>query len=176
MKNALVLFWKKATGGPKQAVLGLVLLSLLLGTRPVRAQGATPVTVTDDQVNAIARQLYCPVCENIPLDVCPTKACADWREEIRLKLSEGWSEAQIKQYFVDRFGDRVLGVPPARGVNWLVYVIPPLAMLLGIFLLYRAFKSWRKAAVSAPNPAPQADLLQDEYVKKLEAQLKQKDQ
>ena len=34
----------------------------------VSAQQPTP---SDDEVNAIARQLYCPVCENTPLDVCP---------------------------------------------------------------------------------------------------------
>ena len=40
-------------------------------------------SITDDQVNAVAKQLYCPVCENIPLDVCPTQACAEWRELMR---------------------------------------------------------------------------------------------
>jgi cytochrome c-type biogenesis protein CcmH len=73
--------------------------------------------VTDDQVNAIAKQLYCPVCENIPLDVCGTQACAQWRELIREKLSQGWTDAQIKQYFADQYGDRVLAQPPAEGLN-----------------------------------------------------------
>ncbi len=39
---------------------------------PALAQGQPP---TDDEVNRIAKQLYCPVCENTPLDVCPTQAC-----------------------------------------------------------------------------------------------------
>ena len=38
------------------------------------AQDTSPVT--DDEVNALAQELYCPVCENVPLDVCPTRACA----------------------------------------------------------------------------------------------------
>ena len=50
--------------------------------------------VTDDQVNAIAQQLYCPVCENVPLDVCPTAACAQWRATIREKLEAGWGTPQ----------------------------------------------------------------------------------
>jgi len=114
----------------------------------------TPLPVTDDQVNALAKNMYCPVCENTPLDVCPTKACAEWRELIRDKLAEGWSEEQIRVYFVDRFGDRVLAEPPPRGFNWLIYVIPPLAFLAGAFILFRAFKSWS---------APASDLsLEDE--------------
>ena len=132
------------------AILGLSITSLAL------AQGSGPGAVTDDQVNAIAKQLYCPVCENIPLDVCPTQACAQWRELIREKLAQGWSEQQIKEYFVDQYGDRVLAMPPARGLNWLVYVIPPLAILAGIFIIYSAFRAWRKPApVAAKAPVQQ---------------------
>jgi cytochrome c-type biogenesis protein CcmH len=128
---------------------------------------------TDDEVNAVAKQLYCPVCENTPLDVCPTQACAEWRDLIRDKLAEGWSESQIKQYFVDRFGDRVLAAPPARGLNWLAYVVPPLAILLGVFLLYNAFKAWRKPLQEeAGGIAPPTS--GDEYVDRLEEELRKR--
>ena len=68
---------------------------------PVVAQDGTP---SDDEVNKIAKQLYCPVCESTPLDVCPTEACRQWRELIREMLVEGRSEAEIKQYFVEQIG------------------------------------------------------------------------
>jgi cytochrome c-type biogenesis protein CcmH len=128
---------------------------------------------SDDQVNAIAKQLYCPVCENIPLDVCGTQACAQWRDLIREKLSQGWSEAQIKQYFVDQYGDRVLATPPPRGLNWLVYVVPPLAIVAGVFILYRALKAWKQPAsqASAGSPAPEQT---DEYILRLEEELKKR--
>src|SRR5512139_417847 len=71
-----------------------IVLTLSLGFR-VSAQGPTP---TDDEVNRIAKQLYCPVCESTPLDVCPTEACRQWRDLIRTMLAEGKSEAEIKQY------------------------------------------------------------------------------
>ena len=131
----------------------LILLALAGGgSRVALAQTPPPPsqrTVTDDEVNVIAKQMYCPVCENTPLDVCPTQACAGWRELIRQKLAAGETEAQIKQYFVDRFGDRVLATPPARGLNWLVYAIPPLAILAGVFLLYQALRAYRRQAVVA---------------------------
>jgi cytochrome c-type biogenesis protein CcmH len=134
------------------------------------AQVTNPQPPSDDQVNAIARELYCPVCENIPLDVCGTQACAQWRELIREKLSQGWNEAQIKQYFVDQYGDRVLATPPARGLNWLVYIVPPVAILAGIFILYRAFQSWRQPVV--PEIQPEAPSVQaDEYAMRLEEEL-----
>jgi cytochrome c-type biogenesis protein CcmH/NrfF len=48
--------------------IGLLAILLVLAS-PGFAQGSDP---TDDEVNAIASQLYCPVCENIPLDACGT--------------------------------------------------------------------------------------------------------
>ncbi len=152
----------------------LILPFLIVGQ--ASAQAPTP---SDDQVNAIARQLYCPVCENIPLDVCPTQACAQWRELIREKLAQGWNETQIKQYFVDQYGDRVLGTPPARGLNWLVYILPPIAILFGAFILVRAFQAWRTPAaitgdssISAPPLANQDK--DDEYVRRLEEELRKR--
>lgn len=146
------------------------------------AQAPTP---SDDMVNAIAKQLYCPVCENIPLDVCPTQACAQWRELIREKLAQGWNDQQIKQYFVDQYGDRVLGTPPARGLNWLVYILPPVAILLGAFILLRALHAWRTpapaAGISNPGAPPSSDLEKDDehldgevYRRRLEEELRKR--
>ena len=154
-----------------------VALTLFFGLLVVGTVNAQQPTPSDDQVNAIAKQLYCPVCENIPLDVCPTTACAQWRELIRQKLTDGWNEQQIKDYFVQQYGDRVLGTPPAKGINWLVYLIPPLAILAGVYVLYRAFRSWKRPAeqVGAPSPpsAPPVEQpdSEDEYIKQLEDQV-----
>lgn len=147
----------------------LVILGAFAGT--ALAQGEAPRQVTDDEVNAIAKQMFCPVCENIPLDVCPTQACAEWRELIRLKLSEGWNKDQINDYFVEQYGDRVLAEPPARGLNWLVYILPPLSILLGIFILYRALRAWRTPLEPAADSAP-AEVPGDPYINRLEEELK----
>lgn len=154
-------------------LLAFFLLFFVVGT--ASAQSPTPIPVTDDQVNAVASELYCPECENIPLDVCPSQACADMRAEIRQKLEIGWTKSQIKQYYIERYGDRVVGAPPAHGWNWLMYVIPPVAILISVVVLYRVFRTWKR-----PSPAPvvQAPAAQntpagvDNYVARLEAELK----
>ncbi len=142
--------------------------------QPAFAQGPTP---TDDEVNAIAKQLYCPVCENTPLDVCPTEACRQWRELIRTQLSEGRTEAEIKQYFVDNYGARVLAEPPRTGLNWLVYLLPPAIILIGAYILFRALRAWTKPVVASAgsgesNAKPVAP--QDDYVARLEEELKKR--
>ncbi len=161
-----------------QKAFFVITFSLVQGGLLVSAGTAQQPTPSDDQVNAIASQLYCPVCENIPLDVCPTTACAQWRELIRQKLGEGWNEQQIKNYFVQQYGARVLGTPPARGINWLVYLVPPIAILAGVYILYRAFRSWRRpsagtATVSSPGEPDALDAgAKDEYIHRMEEELR----
>jgi cytochrome c-type biogenesis protein CcmH len=157
-----------------------ITLTLALNFAQTKAAYAQDPTPSDDQVNAIARQLYCPVCENTPLDVCPTEACRQWRDLIRQMLAEGKSEAEIKQYFVEHYGARVLSAPPATGLNWLVYIIPPVIILAGAVFLFRALKEWTKPATasagsrSAPNDASDAEISKDDYVTRLEDELKKR--
>jgi len=138
------------------------------------AQESTPYVPTDDEVNAVAKGLYCPVCENIPLDVCPTQACTQWRALIREKLGLGWSEQQIKDYFVAQYGDRVLAAPPARGLNWLVYLIPPVVIVTGIYIVFRAMRAWRQPISARATIEHSLEADSDEYVARLEEELRQR--
>src|SRR5215216_3945916 len=149
------------------AIFITVFLSFPMVNFTTLAQGPTP---TDDEVNRIAKQLYCPVCESTPLDVCPTEACRQWRELIRTMLAEGKSEAEIKQYFVTQYGARVLAEPPNRLVS---YLVPAVIILLGVLLLVRGFQMWIKPSITEAVPA-EKDAAQpvDPYVARLEEELK----
>jgi cytochrome c-type biogenesis protein CcmH len=161
------------------ALNGLLVLVLLVLALPVSAQTLQPtaaptLAVSADQVNAIARQMYCPICQNIPLDVCPTTACAEWRSLIRIKLSQGWSEEQIKNYFADQYSDRVLAIPRPMGLNLVVYILPPVLFLGGVWLVVRILRRRAKPAVPAAEILPPEQ--QDEYLKRMEAELKHREE
>ena len=149
----------------------LVVFGVARAQAPTPQGPAGPQAVTDDQVNAVARQLYCPVCENVPLDVCGTQACAQWRDLIRLKLSQGWTTQQIDTYFANNYGDRVLAQPPARGLNWLVYILPPLFILGGAYILFRVLRRMR-AAPAAQVPTSDLPVSDDPYVARFEEQVR----
>ncbi len=148
----------------------LLAFTCALSAHAALAQGPTP---TDDEVNRIAKQLYCPVCESTPLDVCPTEACRQWRDLIRTMLAEGKGEEEIKQYFVVQYGVRVLDEPPNRLAT---YLVPGLAILLGALLLVRGFQMWIKPsqveAESMAGTDPGATPAPDPYIARLEEELK----
>lgn len=130
--------------------LSLLLLICLLGAGLALAQDA-PRPVTIDEVNAIAEGLYCPVCENIPLDDCGTEACNQWKDEIGILLSEGQSAEQIVATFVARYGQQVVGVPQdptLRGIALYGALALVLAIVVGGTLtLWR----WRRRGVVSPS-------------------------
>lgn len=160
----------KGRFGALLLLIGLLLLPAL----PAGAQDP----VTDDDVNEVARDLYCPVCENTPLDVCPTQTCQDWRDEIRTQLRQGRSEEEIRQYFVERHGVQVLDAPPRRGFNLLAWLLPALAVAGGAFFFARYLRHISKPASAnipddeggrtGPDPRAPGD---DEYISRVEKEI-----
>ena len=156
-------------------IAGLLLIGGLMLQPTAETAYAQAPTPTDDEVNRIARFLYCPVCENTPLDVCPTEACRQWRDVIREKLTEGWSEQRIQEYFVTQYGARVLAEPPRTGLNWLIYILPPLLILAGAILLWRSLRAWKRLTaerVGEKGSSGGTSPPEDEYVQRLEEELK----
>ena len=166
----------------------LILLILLLGLLPAAVHGQDE-PVSDDEVNAVAKDVYCPVCESTPLDVCPTQACADWRELIRTKLAAGESRQDVLDYFARQYGDGVLADPPRRGVSLIVlWVVPIAGILLALLLFARLMRGMRAsspvaAAPVSPGPlepasprppsAATGDEALDDYIARVERDLKQ---
>src|SRR5512144_1119893 len=82
---------------------GLAAAAVFVGTTqaaPPKQSGgpaspSQPANATPNDVNRVAKLLYCPVCPNTPLNVCETQSCRDWRELIRTKLAGGASDQQI---------------------------------------------------------------------------------
>ena len=145
-----------------------VLLAGILVNQPVNAQQPTP---SDDDVNALARQLYCPVCENTPLDVCPTKACAQWREMIREKMVLGWSEEEIKEYFAEQYGEQVLSTPSINGPNRAIYVVPLLLFIAGGTFSVLYIRSLRKRTTPGSASSPKVIPDNDPYLTRVEEEL-----
>ena len=82
----------------------------------------------------------------------------------------------------DYYGARVLSEPPRVGFNWLAYVVPPIVIVAGIFILFRAFRVWSQPTASSPQWATEASADEveasptsdDEYIARMEEELKKR--
>lgn len=68
-------------------------------------------------VNEVAQELYCPLCSGLTVDVCELEVCDDMREVIQERLDAGESTEDIKSYFVEQYGQKVLGKPSTEGFH-----------------------------------------------------------
>ncbi len=139
-------------------ILLLGVLTALVVTVTVFAQDPAPTSaplkaVSDNDVNLVAKKLYCPVCPNTPLDVCETTACKDWRAQIKDQLSQGWTEQAVMDYFVTQYGERVLAEPERRGFTSLVWTLPILILGLGLVVVWLVLRGWRNKRLSQSLPA-----------------------
>ncbi len=93
-------------------------------------------SITRDEVNMVARELWCPLCSGVRLDVCELQACNQMREEIAIQLAEGADTEDIKAYFLAQYGPQILGEPPRSGFNALAWIVPFIALLgVGAYLI-----------------------------------------
>lgn len=123
---------------PTAVLVGVVLLLATLGlTQAIRDQ---PTRTPDVVTSEVANSLRCPTCQGLSVADSPAPMAEGMREIIAEQAAEGRTPDQIRQYFVDRYGDWVLLSPPRRGIGWLVWLLPAAAVTAGVVLALRAIR------------------------------------
>lgn len=109
---------------------GFILFTLLVLAACMSSSGSASESI-DDQAREISYLLMCPVCQGQSVAESNSELAKDMRAIIREKLDAGESKEDIIKYFVNRYGDSILGYPPVKGVNLLLWILPALAVVLG---------------------------------------------
>jgi len=141
--------------GRWQRTVVAVCIALVLIVPTAQAQENSPPTL--DQIQAVARELYCPLCNGVRLDNCDLQACVQMRQQISDRLTAGVSKEQIKQEFVAQYGPVVLGEPPREGLNWAIWLLPVVALIGGAIWIFVTLRGWTKAPAGPASAAPAAE-------------------
>lgn len=99
---------------------------------------------TDQRVYQLSTQLMCPVCDGQTLDQSQAQLSLDMQKVIQQKVEEGESNADIRAYFVERYGEAVLASPDAGGFNFVAWVMPAVIFVGGALLVGNAFINMRR--------------------------------
>ena len=151
------------------------------GTATIPASEQLPEGVTWNDVNAVAKRMYCDVCEGIPLDECESQDCRDWRLKIAYMLGIGYDGGAVMDYFVANEGADVASLPRDSADRFLVFAIPTaIVLVIGAFgaLQMRRLRQRGHHAgqvvrrSSGPMARPVPDDIDPDYLDRLEQELK----
>ncbi len=116
---------------------------------------------TDQRVYQLSTQLMCPVCDGQTLDQSQAQLSLDMQEVIRRKVEDGESNAEIREYFVDRYGEVVLASPDAGGFNLVVWIMPLVIFVGGALLVGNAFLNMRRQRRSGSGASVKVEAVDD---------------
>ncbi len=116
---------------------------------------------TDQRVYQLSTQLMCPVCDGQTLDQSQAQLSLDMQEVIRRKVEDGESNAEIREYFVDRYGEVVLASPNAGGFNLVVWVMPLVIFVGGALLVGNAFLNMRRQRRAGSESSVKGEAVDD---------------
>ena len=85
----------------------------------------------------ISQQLRCPVCQALSVADSSSDAARTMKARIKELVEQGYTEEQVIDYFVDRYGEWVQLAPPPTGLNWLIWLGPVVVVVTGAVLVLR---------------------------------------
>ncbi len=141
--------WKRAIKRwPGWLALGIVAAVLLVvGT----SQSSGPRT-PDERLEYVSSRLKCPICDGESVFESRNSDSEAIRAEIRSQISQGQlSDDQIITFMTDRYGEQLLLVPKASGIDALVWVLPVAAAVCAVVGLAFAFRRWRRTVDTVPD-------------------------
>jgi cytochrome c-type biogenesis protein CcmH len=103
---------------------------------------AAPAPDLEDRTREIASELRCVVCQNLSVADSPSEMAQQMRTIVREQLEAGKSPQEIKDFFVSKYGEWVLLKPKTSGVSLLLWVLPYVALLIGIVAALWFIRHW----------------------------------
>lgn len=122
------------------AVLAVTVVAAL-----VVASGSSSTDDTPEaRVAHITEQLRCPTCQGLSVADSPSSTARAITDDVRQRVESGEPDDEIKQAYVDRYGEWILLRPRSSGIAAAVWALPVAGAVLAVTGLFLAFRRWRR--------------------------------
>jgi cytochrome c-type biogenesis protein CcmH len=134
-----------------------MLLALLAVDALAQSSDPTPLAFRDSaeevRFHRLTAELRCVMCQNQSLADSNAQIAHDLRREVLALMQQGKSDAEVKRFLVERYGDFVLYRPQVSAGTWLLWFGPLLLLLAGAVVVWRivAMRSRGARAVAADD-------------------------
>lgn len=148
-------------------IVSAAMLTLLLAT--VARASVEVEQLSSPELQAryqiLIEEMRCPKCQNQNLAGSDSMVATDLRREIRRLLEEGFTDQEINEYMVARYGDFVLYRPPLQRNTIALWIAPGVFAALGLIALVMIVM--RSRSGRGQSQAAEAEELTDEERRQL---------
>lgn len=152
--------------------LRLLASAVMLAAAATACASDSSVPLVEARAQEVNKSLMCPVCPGESIDQSQHPRAEVMRSVVGEKIEAGWTDDEIRQFFVERYGPSVLLDPPREGMAWLVWAVPPVILLAAGVALYLVLRfAVRSAGRSRGSRASEEDLSdheRSEYYERIE--------
>ncbi len=129
-----------------------------LGAAAVQPDEILPDPALETRAREISKELRCLVCQNESIDDSNAPLARDLRLLVRERLVAGDSDAQVKQFLVDRYGEFVLLKPVFSMSNAVLWLAGPLIFVVGLIASFAFLRGRKPVVPDALSAEEQAEL------------------
>ena len=123
----------------------------LVAAQPTRQAPPLPDSVVEARTTALAASLRCPVCQGLSIQDSPSELAQQMRSLIREQVASGKTDADVRDYFLSKYGEFILLEPRARGFNLLAYLLPVAVLVTGALVVGWNVRRWTRPSEPAPH-------------------------
>ena len=103
----------------------------------------------------LSKDLRCPTCQGLSVWESDANFSNQIKDMIKIKINDGLTEEQIREFFTARFGPWILREPPIEGFNAVAWWLPLSLMFGGPVILWVCV--WRRRRLIPSHGVRTAD-------------------
>jgi cytochrome c-type biogenesis protein CcmH len=153
--------------GRKLVWVGLAVLAVVVLAVALWPSGGTPTVRA--RTRSLASELRCVDCEGLSVAESSTASARQTRRDIEARIRRGQSDQDIRQVYVDRFGESILLKPSSSGIGVVVWALPVIVLVVGAGGLVLALRRWGRQPRLVATDADEALVAQARSKRQSEA-------
>ena len=153
--------------GRKLVWVGLAVLAVLVLAVALWPSRGTPTVRA--RTRSLASELRCVDCEGLSVAESSTASARQTRRDIEARIRRGQSDQDIRQVYVDRFGESILLKPSSSGIGVVVWALPVIVLVVGAGGLVLALRRWGRQPRLVASDADEALVAQARSKRQSEA-------
>src|SRR3954453_4348893 len=120
--------------------LGIAVIAVVALAGALWPRSGTPTVAA--RTRSLASELRCVDCEGLSVAESSTASARQTRRDIEARIRRGQSDEDIRQVYVDRFGESILLKPSSSGIGVIVWALPVIVLIVGAAGLALALRRW----------------------------------